>query len=99
MGRINISFGVVRQKTEEMKKRTETGLKGEILPRYDELSASMEQSCGRGMDTIRDALKQERDTLEKVNMFMMELLEFIQDSADAFEHVDVNHEEVIKKFV
>ncbi len=99
MGRINISFGIVRQKTEEMKKRVETGMNDEILTRYDQLSASIEQSCGKGIDAIRGALKQERDTLEKVSIFMVELLGFIQESADAFEHVDTNHEEVMKQFI
>lgn len=30
---------------------------------------------------------------------MIELLSFIQESSDAFEHVDVNHEEVMKQFI
>lgn len=99
MGRVNISFENVKQKTDELKQSLETELASGIITRYEKLDKNIEQSCGKGVESIRAALRQEKSTLSNVNQFMIELLNFIQESADAFEHVDTNHEEVMRKFI
>ncbi len=99
MGRINISFAAVSQKTGKLKVQTEQSLLSNIMERYDNLQGSLEQSSGMGMDAIREEIEQEKKTVEEVGRFMIELLSFIQESSDAFEHVDVNHEEVMKQFI
>lgn len=99
MGRINISFEVVSQKTEQLKAQTEQNILSDIMTRYDNLHTSISQSSGMGVDAIREEIQQEKMTVVEVGRFMMEMLSFIQESADAFEHVDVNHEEVIKQFI
>ena len=99
MGRINISFAAVSQKTGELKAQTEQSLLSNIMGRYDNLQGSLEQSSGMGMDAIREEIEQENKTVEEVGRVMIELLSFIQESSDAFEHVDVNHEEVMKQFI
>lgn len=99
MEKINISFATVRQKTERLKQQVNQGMFLDILERYASLQNNLEQSCGLGVDAIREELEQERQSLTEVGIFMIELLEFIQDSADAFEKVDVKYEGIMKKFV
>lgn len=99
MEKINISFTTVRQKTERLKQQVNQGMFLDILERYVSLQNNLKQSCGLGVDAIREELEQERRSLTEVGTFMIELLEFIQDSADAFEKVDVKYEGIMKKFV
>ena len=58
MGRINISFAAVSQKTGELKAQTEQSLLSNIMGRYDNLQGSLEQSSGMGMDAIREPIGQ-----------------------------------------
>lgn len=99
MGRIDISFETVKQKTNQLREELETGLTGDIITRYENLAKGLEESDSKGMDAIKEAIKREETMIKGVNGFMVELLNFIQESADAFEHVDTNHEEVLKQLI
>lgn len=99
MGRIDISFETVSQKTEQLRRQMNEILTNDVLPGYDGIQTNIEQSCGAGIDALKEALDKEKRTVAEVCRFMEDLLEFIKDSADAFKHVDDNHEEVLKKFV
>lgn len=99
MERINISFEVVKPKTEEIKAVISTRLFGDIVERYADLENSLEQSGGEGIDAIREVLLEERDLMQGIGNFMMELANFIWDAADAFEDTDRKHADVMKEFL
>lgn len=99
MAGINIDFPVVKQKTDELKKLIETELEGNTVAAYETALRYAGELQGAGAEAIQEAIAMEKENTLKLSHFMTEMLGFIQDSADAFEHVDVNHEEVISKFL
>lgn len=96
MGEINISFEAVRQKIDQLNQNIQNEFLGDIISHYNNLDNVIEQSGGKSIDAIRELLQQERKTLLGVSNFMTELLNFIQNSSNAFEDVDINHEEILK---
>lgn len=99
MAGINIDFLIVKQKTDELKKLIETELEGNAIAAYETALRYAEELQGAGAEAIQEAIAMEKENTLKLSRFMAEMLGFIQDSADAFEHVDANHEEVIRKFL
>lgn len=99
MGEINISWKLVQKKTDELTKKLQTELNGSVMKRYENLEGSLQQTCGEGIDAVRECLLEEKKTLTEINVFMNVLLSFIQESADAFEDVDNGYEEVYRNFV
>ncbi len=96
MGKLDISFENVREKTNELQTKIQSEFLGNIVSRYDSLNNAIEQSGGKSIDAIREELQQEKRVLLGVGNFMTGLLNFIQESADAFEEVDVKHEGMLK---
>lgn len=99
MERINISFEAVNSKTEEIKAVISKRLLGDIVKRYANLENSLEQSSGEGIDAIREVLLEEKDMIQGIGNFMMELTSFIRDAADAFEDTDRKHADIMKEFL
>lgn len=99
MGEIDISLKLVREKTDKLTKKLQMELNGSVMKHYESLEGSLQQTCGEGIDAVWECLQEEKETLTKVGVFMDALLSFIQESADAFEDVDVSYEEVYKNFV
>lgn len=99
MGEINISWNFVREKTDKLTKRLQAELNGSVMKHYENLEGSLQQTCGEGIDAVRECLQEEKETLTEINVFMNALLSFIQESAEAFKDVDVSYEEVYKDFV
>lgn len=96
MGKLDISFENVREKTNELQTKIQNEFLGNIVSCYDNLNNAIEQSGGKSIDAIREELQQEKQVLLGVSNFMTGLLNFIQKSADAFEEVDVTHEGMLK---
>ena len=96
MGRIDISFENVRQKNAELMKKIQSGLDEDIIGRYKKLQRSVSQSGGDGVEAIMEDISLEEETLSNIRDFMVDLVTFIQESADAFEKVDIEHEQVAK---
>lgn len=99
MGEINISWNLVREKTDKLTKRLQAELNGSIIKHYENLEGSLQQTCGESIDAVRECLQEEKETLSEINIFLNALLSFIQESADAFEDVDVSYEQVYRDFV
>lgn len=99
MERINISFEVVKTKTEEIRAVISKRMFGDIIKRYAGLEDSLEQSGGEGIDAIREVLLEEKELMQRVGNFMIELTSFIRDAADAFEDTDRKHADVMKEFL
>ncbi len=96
MGRIDISFENVRQKNAELMKKIQSELDEDIIGRYKKLQRSVSQSGGDGVEAIMEDISLEEETLSNIRDFMVDLVTFIQESADAFEKVDIEHEQVAK---
>ena len=96
MGKLDISFENVREKTNELQTKIQSEFLGNIVSHYDSLNNAIEQSGGKSIDAIREELHQEKQVLLGVGNFMTGLLNFIQESSDAFEEVDVKHEGMLK---
>lgn len=96
MGRIDISFENVRQKNAELMKKIQSGLDEDIIGRYKKLQRSVSQSGGDGVEAIMEDISLEEETLSNIRDFMVDLVTFIQESADAFEKVDIEHEQAAK---
>lgn len=99
MGEINISWSLVREKTDRLAEKLQTELNGYVMKHYENLEGSLQQTCGESIDAVRECLQEEKETLTEINVFMNALLLFIQESADAFKDVDVSYEEVYRDFV
>lgn len=99
MGEINISWKLVQKKTDELTKKLQTELNGNVMKHYENMEGSLQRTCGEGIDAVRECLQEEKKTLTDINIFMNALLSFIQESADAFENVDNSYEEVYRNFV
>lgn len=96
MGRIDISFENVRQKNTELMKKIQSELDEDIIGRYKKLQRSVSQSGGDGVEAIMEDISLEEETLSNIRDFMVDLVTFIQESADAFEKVDIEHEQAAK---
>lgn len=96
MGRIDISFENVRQKNDELIKKVNSKLDGDIIDRYEKLESSISQSGGEGVEAIMEEVYQEKEALISIKDFMIDLLTFIQETANAFEQVDIEHQETAK---
>lgn len=96
MGRIDISFENVRQKNAELMKKIQSELDEDIIGRYKKLQRSVSQSGGDGVAAIMEDISLEEETLSNIRDFMVDLVTFIQESADAFEKVDIEHEQAAK---
>lgn len=96
MGRIDISFENVRQKNTELMKKIQSELDEDIIGRYKKLQSSISQSGGDGVEAIMEDISLEEETLSNIRDFMVDLVTFIQESADAFEKVDIEHEQAAK---
>lgn len=96
MGRIDISFENVRQKDVELMKKIQSELDEDIIGRYKKLQRSVSQSGGDGVEAIMEDISLEEETLSNIRDFMVDLVTFIQESADAFEKVDIEHEQAAK---
>lgn len=96
MGRIDISFKNVRQKNAELMKKIQSELDEDIIGRYKKLQRSVSQSGGDGVEAIMEDISLEEETLSNIRDFMVDLVTFIQESADAFEKVDIEHEQAAK---
>ena len=96
MGRIDISFEKVRQKNAELMKKIQSELDEDIIGRYKKLQRSVSQSGGDGVEAIMEDISLEEETLSNIRDFMVDLVTFIQESADAFEKVDIEHEQAAK---
>lgn len=92
MGRIDISFENVRQKNTELMKKIQSELDEDIIGRYKKLQSCISQSGGDGVEAIMEEVYLEEEALSNIRDFMVDLVTFIQDSADAFEEVDIAHE-------
>lgn len=99
MSKINIDFETVRTKTEELKKLIETELKGNIPSAYERALTYAQEFQGAGAETLQLTIEMEKQNTEKLTHFLLEMLAFIQESADAFEKVDTDHENIICKFL
>lgn len=96
MGRIDISFENVRQKNAELIKKIQSELDEDIIGRYKKLQRSVSQSGGDGVEAIMEDISLEEETLSNIRDFMVDLVTLIQESADAFEKVDIEHEQAAK---
>lgn len=96
MGRIDISFENVRQKNAELMKKIQSELDEDIIGRYKKLQRSVSQSGGDGVEAIMEDISLEEETLSNIRDFMVDLVTFIQESADAFEKVDIENEQAAK---
>lgn len=99
MGEINISWNLVWEETDKLTKKLQTELNGSIIKHYENLESSLQQTCGKGIDAVRECLQEEKETLAEIGVFMNELLSFIREAADSFEGVDNSYEEAYRNFV
>lgn len=96
MGRIDISYGAVRQKNDKLKGQIQDRLERGLMAGYERLESSILQSGGDAVETFVEELRQERAALLEMKQFMIRLLQLMQDSSDAFEDADTGYEQAVK---
>lgn len=88
MGRIDISFETVRQKSDKLSNQLQCKLEGEIIAGYEKLEDNIFQSNGEVVDMIAEELKQKKEALIEMKNFMESMLRLVQESTNAFEETD-----------
>ena len=96
MGRIDISFEIVRQKSDKLNGQIQSRLEKEMIAGYERLENSLLQSGGDAVETLVEELRQEKNTLMEMKNFMVKLLQLMQESADAFEETDISYKEAVQ---
>lgn len=99
MARIDINFELVRQKTTELNQLIENELVLNTNERYEQAEYLASGLEGTGAEIIKTTIRLEKENMKNLVSFLTNMLSFIQDSADAFEDVDQNYEEIIRKFL
>lgn len=96
MGRIDISFETVRQKNDKLKGQIQDRLEKGMIAGYERLENSILQSGGDAVEAIAEELEQEKTALMDMKQFMINLLQLMQDSTDAFEDADTGYERAVR---
>lgn len=96
MGRIDISFEIVRQKNDKLKGQIQDRLEKGMIIGYERLESSILQSGGDAVEAIAEELEQEKTALMDMKQFMTKLLQLMQDSSDAFEEADNGYERAVR---
>lgn len=98
MGRIDISFETVRQKSDKLSSQLHSKLEGDIITGYEKLEGNIFQSGGEAVDMIAEELRQEKEALVEMKNFMECMLKLMQESTDAFEQVDAGYQAAFKNY-
>lgn len=98
MGRIDISFEAVRQKSDKLSNQLKCKLEGEIIAGYERLEENIFQSGGEVVDMIAEELRQEKEALIEMKNFMESMLRLMQESTNAFEETDVRYQTAFKNY-
>ena len=98
MGRIDISFETVRQKSDKLNRQIQEILEKEIIAGYEKVENSLLQSGGDAVENIVEELRQEKDALMEMKNFMIKLIQLMQESTNAFEEADTGYKEAVKNF-
>lgn len=98
MGRIDISFETVRQKSDKLNKQIRSMLEEDVIAGYEKLEENLFQSGGEAIDMIAEELRQEKEALIEMKNFMENLVRFIQEAGNAFEEVDAEYNVAFKHF-
>lgn len=98
MGRIDISFETVRQKSDKLSNQLQSRLEGDIIAGYDRLEENMFQSGGEAVAMIVEELRQEKEALIEMKNFMGQMLKLLQESTNAFEQVDTGYQAALKNY-
>ena len=98
MGRIDISFETVRQKSSKLGNQLQCKLEGNIIAGYEKLEGNIFQSGGEVVDMIVEELKQEKEALIEMKNFMKSMLELMQESTNAFEETDARYQAALKNY-
>lgn len=98
MGRIDISFETVRQKSDKLSSRIQCKLEEEIIVGYEKLEENIFQSDGEVVDMIVEELRQEKEALIEMKKFMEIMLQLVKESANAFEQVDARYQAIFKNY-
>lgn len=96
MGRIDISFETVRQKSDKLKGQIQDRLEKGMIAGYERLENSILQSGGDAVEAIAEELEQEKTALMDMKQFMTKLLELMQDSSDASREADTGYERAVR---
>lgn len=98
MGRIDISFETVRQKSSKLSNQLQCKLEGNIIAGYERLEKNIFQSGGEVVDMIVEELKQEKEALIEMKNFMENMLKLMQESTNAFEETDARYQTALKNY-
>ena len=98
MGRIDISFETVRQKSDKLSNQLQSKLEGEIIAGYDRLEGNIFQSGGEAVAMIIEELRKEKEALIEMKNFMERMLKLMQESTDAFEEIDTGYQAALKNY-
>lgn len=98
MGRINISFETVRQKSDKLSNQIQCKLEGDIIAGYEKMKGTFFQSDGKVVDMIAEELRQEKEAMIEMKNFMENMLRLIQESTNAFEETDAGYQLALKNY-
>lgn len=96
MGEIDITYHLVREKTDRLARKQQTEFDGGMRKHFDTLENLFQKTCGDGIDAVMDCLWDEKLTLQEISGMMNGLLSYLRDATDAFEDVDISCREALK---
>lgn len=96
MGEIDITYNLVREKTDRLARKQQTEFDGGMRKHFDTLENLFQKTCGDGIDAVMDCLWDEKLTLQEISVLMSRLLLFLRESTDTFEEADLGCRDALK---